>query len=334
MPYFRGMKYRKFAQTDIGVSAIGLGCMVFNHGYGVPDPEGGIATMEKALDLGINFWDTADIYANGENEKLVSRVLRPNRSKVFLASKFGFLQYAGHKLSGIDGSPAYVRQAVEASLQRLGTDVIDLYYLHRVDPEVPVEETVGAMAELVREGKVRFLGLSEVSASTLKRAHAVHPISALQSEYSILSRDVEGSILDTCKALGVTFVPFSPLARGLMTNTLDLSQLADHDFRRQLPRYQQEHVDNNMNLARGFEAIAKGIGCSPAQLALAWLLSRGDNIVPIPGTKRVNYLEDNAGAVNVRIDPSIQDAIVELLRTYPDVGDRYNEKYRAMVDKD
>jgi aryl-alcohol dehydrogenase-like predicted oxidoreductase len=210
--------------------------MVFNHGYGQPDPEGGIATMEKALDLGINFWDTADIYANGENEKLVSRVLRPNRSKVFLASKFGFLQYAGHKLSGIDGSPAYVRQAVEASLQRLGTDVIDLYYLHRVDPDVPVEETVGAMSDLVREGKVRYLGLSEVSAKTLKRAHAVHPISALQSEYSILSREPEGSILDACRELGVSFVAFSPLARGLMTNTLDLNQLGDPDFRQQRPR--------------------------------------------------------------------------------------------------
>jgi aryl-alcohol dehydrogenase-like predicted oxidoreductase len=223
---------------------------------------------------------------------------------------------------------------VEASLQRLGTDVIDLYYLHRVDPDVPVEETVGAMSDLVREGKVRYLGLSEVSAKTLKRAHAVHPISALQSEYSILSREPEGSILDACRELGVSFVAFSPLARGLMTNTLDLNQLGDHDFRKQLPRYQQQHIDNNMNLARGFEAIAKGIGCSPAQLALAWLLSRGDNIIPIPGTKRVKYLEDNAGAVDVSLEPSTLEAIWELLRTYPDVGDRYNEKYRAMVDKD
>jgi aryl-alcohol dehydrogenase-like predicted oxidoreductase len=173
-----------------------------------------------------------------------------------------------------------------------------------------------------------------VSAKTLKRAHAVHPISALQSEYSILSREPEGSILDACRELGVSFVAFSPLARGLMTNTLDLNQLGDHDFRKQLPRYQQQHIDNNMNLARGFEAIAKGIGCSPAQLALAWLLSRGDNIIPIPGTKRVNYLEDNAGAVDVSLEPSTLEAIGELLRTYPDVGDRYNEKYRAMVDKD
>lgn len=328
------MKYRKFARTDIDLPAIGLGCMVFNHGYGEPDPEGGIATLEKALDLGINFWDTADIYANGENEKLVARVLRPNRNRIFLATKFGFLQYAGSKLSGIDGSPAYVRKAVEESLQRLGTDVIDLYYLHRVDPDVPVEETVGAMSDLVTEGKVRYLGLSEVSAKTLRRAHAVHPISALQSEYSVLSREVEGSILDTCSELGVTFVAFSPLARGLMTNRVDLASLSDHDFRRQLPRYQQDHIENNTHLARGFEEIANGMGCSPAQLALAWLLSRGDHIIPIPGTKRARYLEDNAGAVDLALEPSVLEAIEDLLVRYPDVGDRYNEKYRAMVDKD
>lgn len=326
------MKYRKFAQTDIQLSSLGLGCMVFNHGYGEPDVEGSLATMHKALDLGINFWDTADIYANGENERLVSKVLKDNRDKVFLATKFGFLQYAGSRLSGIDGSPAYVRKAVEASLQRLGTDVIDLYYLHRVDPEVPVEETVGAMAELVKEGKVRFLGLSEVSAKTLRRAHAVHPISALQSEYSVLTREVEGPILDTCKELGVTFVPFSPLARGLMTNTLDLSSLPDNDFRKQLPRYQEGHADNNTKLAQGFAELANGIGCSPAQLALAWLLSRGDNIIPIPGTKRVTYLEDNAGAVDVQLQEKELNAIEALLAKYPDVGDRYNEKYRAMID--
>lgn len=327
------MKYRKFATTDIDVSSIGLGCMVFNHGYGKPDIEGSMATMHRALDLGINFWDTADIYADGENEKLVAKVLKPNREKIFLATKFGFLPNANNTLSGLNGTPEYAKQAVEDSLRRLETDVIDLYYLHRVDPRVPVEETVGAMANLVKEGKVRFIGLSEVSAATLRRAHAVHPISAVQSEYSILSRDVEGSVLDTCTELGVTFVPFSPLARGLMTNKLDLAGLDDNDFRKQLPRYQQEHIENNSKLAQGFEEIANGIHCSPAQLALAWLLSRGENIVPIPGTKRVKYLEDNAGAVDVVLEKKTLDDIEELLKRYPNIGPRYSERFAKMVDK-
>jgi len=327
------MEYRSLGTSNEQLSAIGLGCMVFNHGYGQPDILGSVATMNRAIELGINFWDTADIYANGENEKLVAEVLKPNRNKIFLATKFGFQLYAGNNLSGLNGSPAYVHSAVEASLQRLKTDVIDLYYLHRVDPAIPVEETVGAMAELVKQGKVRYLGLSEVSANTLRRAYAVHPISALQSEYSILSRDVEGSILDTCRELGVTFVPFSPLARGLITNRLNLATLDDNDFRKQLPRYQEDHQDNNQKLAAGFEKIASGIGCSAAQLALAWLLEKGENIIPIPGTKQVKYLEDNAGAVDVQLKPDDLVAIEELLKLYPNIGSRYSEKYQTMVDK-
>jgi aryl-alcohol dehydrogenase-like predicted oxidoreductase len=327
------MKYRKLGKTEEQLSAIGLGCMVFNHGYGKPDIPGSVATMERAIELGINFWDTADIYANGENEKLVAEVLKPNRDKIFLATKFGFQLYAGNNLSGLNGSPAYVQSAVEASLQRLKTDVIDLYYLHRVDPAVPVEDTVGAMGELVKQGKVRYLGLSEVSANTLRKAHAVHPISALQSEYSILSRDVEGSILDTCKELGITFVPFSPLARGLITNKLDLATLDENDFRKQLPRYQEDHQENNQRLAAGFEKLANDIGCSAAQLALAWLLAKGEDIIPIPGTKRVKYLEDNAGAVDVQLKPADLEAIEMLLTEYPNIGSRYSAKYQQMVDK-
>src|ERR1700761_7078028 len=262
------MKYRTFANKE-QLSAIGLGCMSMSHAYGVPDDPESIETLHLALDLGINFWDTADVYGNGKNEDLISNLFRTNRDKFFISSKFGFRSTPDGKLSTFDGSPAYVKQAVEASLKRLKIDTIDLYYAHRIDPNVPVEGMGGAMAELVIEGKVRYLGLSEASANSIRRANAVHPISALQSEYSLLTRDVEAEILPTCKELGVTFVPFSPLARGLMTNTLKLDQLADNDFRKGLPRYQQEHQENNEKLAAGFANIAQEKGCSPAQLALA-----------------------------------------------------------------
>jgi len=233
------MKYRTFAKNE-RLSAIGLGCMSMSHAYGTPDDPESIRTLHLALDLGINFWDTADVYGNGKNEELISNVLTQNRDKIFIATKFGFRTDADAKLTGFDARPAYMRQAVEASLKRLKIETIDLYYAHRIDPNVPVEEMVGAMAELVTEGKVRYLGLSEASANSIRRAHAVHPIAALQSEYSLLTRDVEDEILPLCKELGITFVPFSPLARGLMTNTLNLGDLPANDFRRGLPRYQQE----------------------------------------------------------------------------------------------
>lgn len=327
------MKYRKLGNTEIALSAIGLGCMSMNHAYGEPDDQESLATLEKAIELGINFWDTADIYANGANEELVAKILKPNRQKIFIATKFGFgLNNSGNN-STFNGSPAYLKKAIEASLKRLQTDVIDLYYAHRIDPNVPVEEMVGAMADLVKEGKVRYLGLSEASAASVRRAHAVHPISALQSEYSLLTRDVEAEILPVCKELNISFVPFSPLARGLVTNTLDINSLKEGDFRRSLPRFQDAHADNNRNLTQEFASIAESKNCSAAQLAIAWVLGQGENIIPIPGTKRRKYLEENAGAVNIDLSAEDLKNIESLLKKYPNTGERYNPANNKFVDK-
>jgi aryl-alcohol dehydrogenase-like predicted oxidoreductase len=326
------MQYRKLGNNE-QLSAIGLGCMSMSHAYGVPDDAESIATLHHALDLGINFWDTADVYGSGKNEELISKVLVPNRDKIFLATKFGFTQDATGNMI-FNGSPAYMRQAVEASLKRLKIETIDLYYAHRIDPNVPVEEMVGGMAELVKEGKVRYLGLSEASVSSIKKAYAVHPISAVQSEYSLLTRDVEKNVLPACKELGITFVPFSPLARGLMTNTLNLSELPENDFRKKLPRYQQEYQDNNQKLAAAFAELAALIGCSPAQLAIAWVLAQGENIIPIPGTKKRDKLTDNAGSVEVKLTDENRQQIEELLAKYPNTGNRYDEASAKMVDRD
>jgi aryl-alcohol dehydrogenase-like predicted oxidoreductase len=325
------MKYRKLSNTNEKLSAIGLGCMGMSFAYGPTDDKESIATLNLALDLGINFWDTADMYGPHTNEELISKVLVPNRDKVFIATKFGF-RFREDKSTYFDGSPSYMRTAVEGSLKRLKIDVIDLYYAHRIDPNVPVEEMVSAMAELVKEGKVRYLGLSEASPASLRKAHAVHPITALQSEYSLLTRDVEKEILPTCRELGITLVPYSPLARGLVTNTLQKDQLADNDFRRTLPRLSDEHWENNQQLAEAFAAYAKEKDCTPAQLALAWVLAQGEDLIPIPGTKKQKYLRENAGAVDVELTKADLLAIDELLERYPDVGTRYSEGAMKMVN--
>lgn len=326
------MKYRTIGPNKESISAIGLGCMVMNHGYGEADEKGSIEVMEKALELGINFWDTADVYANGENERLVSRVLKPNRQKVFLATKFGFITSGEGKFTGVDGSPTYVKKAVEQSLIRLQTDHIDLYYLHRLDPHVPIEETIGAMSELVTEGKIRYIGLSEVSVNTLRRAHSVHPVAALQSEYSLLSREVEKEIIPECKKQGTVFVPFSPLSRGLLTNTLNVRSLDEKDFRKNLPRYQELYRSNNEGLAAALQKLAEDIGHTPATLALAWILHQGEHIIPIPGTKKVKYLIQNAASAELVLTSDVMASMEAILQTYPDTGSRYNEANWKFVD--
>ena len=324
------MKYRKLGNTDVNLSAIGLGCMGMSHAYGIGDDEESISVLHKALDLGINFWDTADMYGKGRNEELVSKVLASNREKIFIATKFGFRYKDEHGAFKsmdnvyLDCRPEYIKSAVEASLKRLNIDTIDLYYAHRIDPKVPVEDMVGAMAELVKEGKVRYLGLSEASAESIRKANSLHPIAVLQSEYSLLTRDIEKEILPVCRELGITLVPFSPLARGLITNTVKMEDLPENDFRRNLPRFDNEHWQNNQKLANDFDSLAKGKNCTPAQLALAWVLNQGDDVIPIPGTKKIKYLEENVKAVNIELTSSDFEEIENLIKKYPNIGPRYN----------
>ncbi|HSL86223.1 MAG TPA: aldo/keto reductase, partial [Bacteroidales bacterium] len=286
--------------------------------------------------LGINFWDTADFYGNGENERLISKVLRENRSKIFIATKFGFRAEPGVEYfnTRLDCSPKWLKQAAENSLKRLKTDYIDLYYAHRVDPEVPVEETFGAMAELVKEGKVRFLGLSEASSSSIRKAHSVHPVTALQSEYSLLSRDIEKEIMEVTRDLGISVVPFSPLGRGMFTDNFEnLDTLVASDPRHTLPRFQDEHLENNKLMMRELKELADNRSISVAQMALAWLLARGESIIPIPGTRRRKYLEQNAKAVEIVLEPSEIKAIEAIIARYPNTGERYGESGMKLVNR-
>jgi aryl-alcohol dehydrogenase-like predicted oxidoreductase len=324
------MQQRQLGQLQ--VSTLGLGCMGMSEFYGSGDEAESIATIHRAIELGVTFLDTADMYGVGRNEELVGRAIADRREKVVLATKFGNVRGPNGERLGISGKPDYVRQACEASLRRLKVDVIDLYYQHRVDPETPIEDTVGAMADLVREGKVRYLGLSEAGPQTIRRAHAVHPITALQTEYSLWSRDPEDEILPTVRELGIGFVPYSPLGRGFLTGQIkSVDDLATDDFRRNSPRFQGENFQKNLDLVREIEAMAREKGCAPSQLALAWVLAQGNDIVPIPGTKRRRYLEENVGALNVTLTTGDLARIDRIIPPGAAAGTRYPEPAMKMV---